>query len=431
MDPDLVKPKARPAWRYYVLGLFTLAYAFGHVDRSIVGVLLPAIRREFAVSDAALAFLSGLAFAIFFVLLGIPIAVLADRGNRRRIAALSVALWSAMTAICGVAGSFAQLLAARIGVGVGEAGLTPPTHSMLSDLFPPKQRAFAIGVYSAGVYLGVLVGFALGGFLVQHLGWRRTFFVVGLPGLAVAALIQFTVAEPERGHSDDELSHLTTYSGLGEVLRHLWYTRSLRYALLGIALCAMANQTQGVWLPSFLVRSHHLSIAKAGLLLGLAAGVGGAAGTIAGGRLSDVLGMRDERWRLWVASVAMLLTPFCSVAVLFVHNVVILAITMTLGAALSAVHLAPTAAVIQNLTPLRMRARAAAIAIFIINLLGLGVGPLIVGSLSDYLRPILGAESLRYALTPVILFALLSAPIYFLAGRALGARAGAARGGAA
>lgn len=424
--PDSIKPHVNTAWRYYALGLLTLAYAFAHIDRSIVSVLLPAIKREFMIGDAALAFLSGLAFAILFILLGIPIAVWADRGNRRGIIALSVALWSAMTALCGVAGSFAQLVLMRIGVGIGEAGLTPPTHSILSDLFPPKRRAFAMGVYSAGVYLGLLLGLALGGYLAQHLGWRKTFFVAGLPGLIVAALIRLTVAEPRRGQSEDALSSTQNYPGLGEVLGHLWNTRAVRYTFLGIAICAMSTQTLAVWLPSFLTRSHHLTIAHAGLILGIAAGVGGAIGTLAGGKLSDVLGARDERWRLWIVTVAMVLSPICSFLILFVHNIAVLALTMTLGAALSAVHLAPTAAVIQNLTPLRMRARASAIAIFIINLLGLGAGPLIVGSLSDHLRPFLGVESLRYALTPVILFALISAVIYFVAGKKLGEHAAAA-----
>lgn len=416
-------PSTGIAWRYYTLGLLTLAYAFAHIDRSVVSVLLPAIKREFMVGDAALAFLSGLSFAIFFIILGIPIAVLADRRGRRGVIALSVAVWSAMTALCGVAGNFLQLVLMRIGVGVGEAGLTPPTHSMLSDLFPPKQRAFAMGVYSAGVYLGLLLGLALGGYLVQHLGWRKTFFVAGLPGLIIAALIRLTVAEPERGQSDDSRARVHIYAGLGEVLRYLWATRAIRYTIAGIAICAMSTQTLAVWLPSFLTRSHHFTIAHAGLLLGLAAGVGGAIGTLAGGKLSDLLGARDERWRLWIVTVAMVLAPLCSLAVLFVQSAAALATTLTLGAALSAVHLAPTAAVVQNLTPQRMRARTSAIALFIVNLLGLGIGPLIVGSLSDHLRPLFGAESLRYALTPVILFALISAAIYFVAGRALGALA--------
>lgn len=411
------------AKRYYLLALLTLAYAFAHIDRSIVSVLLPSIKHEFGVSDTALAFLSGLAFVIFFILLGIPIAVWADKGSRRNIIALSIALWSAMTALCGAAASFVQLVLARIGVGVGEAGLTPATYSILSDLFPPKERGFAMGIYSSGVYIGLLLGLSMGGYIAQHLGWRETFVIAGLPGLAVATLLRLTISEPRRGHRDDSLSEIDGYPKFGEVLRYLWQTRAARYTFLGIAFCAMSTQTQAMWLPSFLVRSHHLSITIAGVMMGTAAGIGGAIGTIGGGRFSDFLGARDERWRLWIVTVAMLLAPVCFLSVLFVRNIAVLAITMTLGALFSAVHLAPTSAVIQNLTPLRMRARASALAIFMINLLGLGAGPLIVGRLSDHLRPAFGDDSLRYALTPVILFALVSAAIYFLAGKRLGEHA--------
>jgi MFS family permease len=411
------------ATRYYLLCLLTLAYAFAHIDRSIVSVLLPSIKHEFGVSDTALAFLSGLAFVIFFILLGIPIAVWADKGSRRNIIAFSIALWSAMTALCGAAASFAQLVATRVGVGIGEAGLTPATHSILSDLFPPRQRAFAMGIYSSGVYIGLLLGLSMGGYLAQRLGWRETFVIAGLPGLAVAVLLRLTIREPQRGHREDSLSTIDSYPKLSEVLRYLWRTPAARYAFFGIALCAMSTQTQAVWLPSFLTRSHHLSIAMAGLMMGMAAGIGGAIGTIGGGRLSDFLGARDERWRLWIVTVAMLLAPVCFLSVLFVRSIPILLATMTLGAMFSAVHLAPTSAVIQNLTPLRMRARAAALAIFMINLLGLGAGPLIVGRLSDRLRPVFGDDSLRYALTPVLLFALLSAAVYFIAGKRLGEHA--------
>lgn len=415
-----MQASTNPAARYYFLALLTIAYAFAHIDRSIVSVLLPSIKHEFGVSDTALAFLSGLAFVIFFILLGIPVAVWADRGRRRNIIALSIALWSVMTALCGVAASFGQLVAARIGVGVGEAGLTPATHSILSDLFPPRERAFAMGIYSSGVYIGLLLGLSVGGYLAQHLGWRETFMIAGLPGLVVAVLLRFTIGEPKRGHHEDAASAIQSYPKFGEVLRYLWQTRAVRFTFLGIALCAMSTQTLAVWLPSFLTRSHHLSITKAGLMVGLAAGIGGAIGTIGGGRLSDFLGARDERWRLWIVTVAMLLAPICSLSVLFVRNIAILLAMMTLAAMLSSVHLAPTSAVIQNLTPLRMRARAAALALFMINLLGLGAGPLIVGRLSDHLRPIFGDDSLRYALTPVILFAVISAAVYFVAGKRLG-----------
>jgi MFS family permease len=406
--------------RIYTLAALTIAFAFAYIDRSIISVLLPAIKREFHVGDAALAFLSGLAFALSFVILGIPIAGWADRGDRRRIIAIAVAAWSAMTVVCGLAASLPQLILARVGVGVGEAGLSPPAHSIISDLFPPKMRGFALAIYQSGVNAGVLLGLILGGYLAQRLGWRGAFFVLGAPGLAVALLIGLTVAEPQRGRFDAVAADAEKHANLVQVIAHIWRTKPIRYAFLGMGLCAMVNQTQGVWLPSFLTRSHHLPIAKVGLYLGLASGIGGAIGTIVGGRLSDALGARDERWRLRIVTVAMLISPLCVLSVLFVQNLTLLFLASGTATMLGAAHLAPTLATIQNLTPLRMRARAASLVIFILNLLGLGLGPLIVGTLSDRLQPIVGADSLRYALTPVLLFALLAAAAYFAAGEAYG-----------
>lgn len=405
--------------RAYTLAVLTLAYAFAYIDRSIIGVLLPSIKQQFHASDRALAFLSGLAFSIFFIVLGIPVAAWADRGNRRNIVALAVTAWSAMTAACGMAGSFLILVAARIGVGAGEAGLTPTAHSLIADLFPPKARAFALSVYSSGVYVGVLVGMGLGGILAQHLGWQHTFMAVGLPGLLIALLILLTFREPPRGHSEPEIADTASAGNVLQVLAHLWRTRPARYAYIGITLCAMVTQTQSVWLPSFLTRTHHLPIGKVGVLLGLAAGIGGALGTLTGGRLSDALAARDPRWRLWIVTIAMAIAPLFIVSVLFVKSIAVVTAMVALGALVTAVHLAPTSATIQNLTPLRMRARAASVVIFLLNLLGLGIGPLIVGALSDWLRPTFGDDSLRYALLPVVLFSLLSAAAYFAGGRAL------------
>jgi MFS family permease len=404
--------------RIYTLAVLTIAYAFAYIDRSIVSVLLPAIKHDFHASDASLAFLSGFAFAIFFIVLGIPMAAWADRGNRRGIIALSIAAWSVMTAACGVAASFLQLVLARIGVGVGEAGLTPPAHSIISDLFPRKTRGLALSIYQSGVNLGVLLGLVLGGYLAQRMGWRGAFIVVGVPGVLVALLIQLTIAEPKRGHSDVAQTDPEPHASLGQVFVHVWRIQPIRYVIVGISLCAMVTQTQGVWLPSFLTRSHHLPIAEVGLLLGLASGVGGALGTVLGGVLSDRLGARDERWRLWVVSVAMLISPICILSVLFAQNLYVLFAMAGVSALVNGVHLAPTLAVIQNLTAQRMRARAASLVIFILNFLGLGVGPLVVGLLSDRLKPVFGEDSLRYALTPVILFAVLAAGAYFAAGAA-------------
>jgi MFS family permease len=401
---------------YAVLAILTIAYAFAYIDRSIIGVLIPSIKQEFHLSDTSLGLLSGLAFGLFFIVLGVPIAIWADRGNRRNIIALSIALWSIMTAIGGAAGSFVQLVLARIGVGIGEAGLTPPAHALIADLFPKPRRAFALSIYSSGIYVGVLVGLALGGYLAQVLGWREALIVVGTPGLVVAALLILIVREPLRGQSDDAADAIEPHESTARVLRFLWTTKTTRYTFVGISLCSLVTQTQMAWLPSFLVRSHGMSLVHVGALLGLASGIGGFAGTVLGGWLSDTFGARDARWRLWVVAIALSIAPIFILVFLLVSDIRLVAGAAILSATITAIHLAPTAATIQNLVPPRMRARASAAVIFVLNLLGLGVGPLLVGWLSQRLQPLLGQESLRYALTPVVVFALLSAASYFVAG---------------
>ena len=202
------KPQSRittaPWYRWYALGILVLVFTSSHVDRQIMGILLEPIKHDLGASDTQMGFLIGLTFALFYATLGMPIAMLADRGNRRNIIALAITIWSGMTAVCGFAQSFLQLVVARIGVGIGEAGSSPPSHSMISDMFPLKQRGTAMGIYAIGVNLGLLIAYLAGGWMSENWGWRTTFIVVGLPGLAIALLVRFTVAEPERGGSDQD-----------------------------------------------------------------------------------------------------------------------------------------------------------------------------------------------------------------------------------
>lgn len=404
-----------PLRRYYTLAILVLAYACAYLDRSVIGVVLPQLKLEFHLRDSGLGFLSGFAFAIFFVVFGLPMAMWADRGTRRKVIAISIALWSAMTALCGLAGNFVTLAMARFGVGIGEAGLSPPAHSLLSDLFPPKERATALSIYMVGIYLGIFIGLAYGGYLAQHYGWRTTFLVFSLPGLVVAALVMLFVPEPPRGHSDGP-GFDDRYRNFGEVLQYLWNTKGLRYTLLSITLCSLVTQAQGAWLPSILMRSHGMTLAQAGLLLGVAGGIGGAIGTLLGGRLSDYFAQRDTRWRLWIVTVAFFILPFSMLTFLYAQSRVLVAGAVVMSAMLAAIHLGPTGAVTQNLTPLRMRARAVAVTLFLITMVGGGAGPLMVGMLSDYFRPEFGANSLRAALTTLVVFAVATAAMYFVAG---------------
>jgi predicted MFS family arabinose efflux permease len=407
--------------RYYVLVVLMLAQVCAYLDRSVLGVVLPQIKQEFHFGDASLGLLSGLAFAVFYVVFGLPISVLADRGNRRGLIAVSVALWSVMTAFCGLARTFTQLALARVGVGIGEAGLTPPAHSIISDLFPPERRATALSIFSVGIYVGSLIGLAYGGYLAQRFGWRDTFFFMAAPGVVVSIVIALTVREPERGARDRRSAEDPGYRNFPEVLRYLWATPVLRYTLIGITLCSLFNQTLGAWAPSFLVRVRGITIGQAGLILGLTGGVGGVVGSISGARLSEHLGQKDARWRLWVATAAYLVLPISALTFLYTRSLPIIIVTNLIGSTLGAMHVAPTTAALQNLTPMRMRGRAVAVLLLLTALVGGGLGPLLIGAVSDLLAPTFGADSLKLAMTAPVAFALLAAGSYFIAGRKLGA----------
>ncbi|MBT3563570.1 MAG: MFS transporter, partial [Gammaproteobacteria bacterium] len=275
------KPQSRittaPWYRWYALGILVLVFTSSHVDRQIMGILLEPIKHDLGASDTQMGFLIGLTFALFYATLGMPIAMLADRGNRRNIIALAITIWSGMTAVCGFAQSFLQLVVARIGVGIGEAGSSPPSHSMISDMFPLKQRGTAMGIYAIGVNLGLLIAYLAGGWMSENWGWRTTFIVVGLPGLAIALLVRFTVAEPERGGSD-QLDGLAPKAQAPappflSVVKYMWSTPATRHAVFGSSLAGFVGYGMVLWLPAFFVRSHGLSQTEVGFTLALMSGV--------------------------------------------------------------------------------------------------------------------------------------------------------------
>lgn len=407
-------------YSYYILIVLMLGNACAFLDRSIISVVLPQLKHELHLGDASLGFLSGFAFTACYVLFGLPLSALAERTSRRNIVGVSVALWSVMTALCGRVASFGQLVLLRIGVGIGEAGMTPSAHSLISDLFPPERRGTAISIYTVGIHLGVFTGLALGGYLAEHFGWRSTFFLVSLPGIAIALLIFLTVVEPARGRREKTSFAGPQYQSFPKVVQLLWTDRSLRYTMLGTTFCSFITFGLGAWLPSFLVRSHGLTIAQAGLILGVAGGFGGLIGTLFGGIFSDRFSERNPHWRLWIVAAALTIFPVAVLVLLHTGSIAVIGIAAMSSTLFTAIHKAPTSAVTLNLTPPRMRARATALTLFLTNLLGGGLGPLIVGWVSDALRPTFGEDSLRYALIVIAFFALASAFFYFVAGRHLG-----------
>jgi predicted MFS family arabinose efflux permease len=275
--------EVRSLYRNYVLVILTLVYVFNFIDRQLLVILQEAIKKELELSDTQLGLLSGFTFALFYVTLGIPIARLADKGNRKNIVAMSLGLWSLMTAFSGLAHNFVQLLFARMGVGVGEAGGSPPAHAMISDYFPPGKRATALSIYSSGLYIGILIGFLMGGYLNQELGWRNAFFVLGIPGILFSLLVYATVKEPQRGATDSHSWAATEAQSLAHVLKLLYAKKTFVYLALASGLHVFCIYGLFNWEPSFLSRLHGMKNSEIGVALGLIFGCTGAVGTYMGG----------------------------------------------------------------------------------------------------------------------------------------------------
>lgn len=421
MKQEKGNPYQSAAARRYALVLLTVVYAFNFIDRQLLAILQESIKTDLGLSDGQLGLLAGFAFAIFYVTAGIPIARWADRSNRRNIVAGAVFLWSFMTAISGFTQNYLQLLLARIGVGVGEAGGSPPSHSIISDIFPPEKRASAMGFYSTGVNIGILFGFLLGGWLNEFFGWRVAFIVVGIPGIFVALLVRATLAEPMRGLSENKHTAPEEPSpSLGQTLSILWSRRSFRHMSFAAALNAFCGYSTASWTASFMIRSHSMSTGELGTWLAMISGVGGAVGVIAGGILADKLALRDKRWYVWVpAAAGVISVPF--MAAVYIADTAYIALLLSIiPGLLHNVYLGSTIATTHGLVGLRMRALSSAILFLILNIIGLGLGPLLVGMLSDLLQASEGSHSLRqamlYLLPPIMAWSTIH---FLLAARSL------------
>ena len=404
----------------YVLVMLTLIYAFNFADRQIIVILQESIKNEWQLSDTELGLLSGFIFAIFYVVLGIPIARYADRGNRRNIVASSLGLWSIMTAISGYAGNFIQLLLARMGVGVGQAGESPAAHAMISDYFPLEKRSNALSIYSIGLYIGILIAFLMGGYLNQHFGWRTAFLVMGVPGIVFSLLFYFTVKEPEKGATDvRESTSGKTYS-LQTALKLLFSNTIFLYLAIAIALHIFCIFALLNWAPSFLSRLHGMNSIHTGVSLGLIFGLSGAIGTYVRKLLTDRLGKRDKRYTLKVPAYSILISILFTAGALFFQNNYLTLFCLGVSAFLQSMYLGPFIAVAHSLVSASMRALSSAIVFFMLNLFGLGFGPLVVGIISDLLQPSMGIESLRWALSIILLVNVVSAILFFAAARKIG-----------
>jgi MFS family permease len=421
--------QASERYRLYVVWLLCLVYLFNHVDRQILAILIQPIKTEFGLSDTELGLLGGVAFALFYTTLGIPIARYADRANRTRIIAVSLAVWSLFTALTGLARTFWHLLLARVAVGIGEAGCSPPAYSLISDYFEPKRRATAISIYSLGVSGGAIVGLLVGGALAEAYGWRTAFYVLGLPGVALAIVVALTLREPPRGWSDPHATPAPQPAPLRTVVAALWGKRSFRCLSFAAALHAFVAYGVAGFYSAFLIRSHDMGLAQAGRWLAFASIAGGLLGTFLGGKLSDVLANRtgDARWPLWVPAITLLLNLPVGVCLFLASDVPVVIVLLTINIALGSVYLAPSIATTQRLVGLRERALAASILFFLLNLIGLGLGPIATGHVSDTLREYFmdqgagaaaaAADGLRFAMLLMLVANLASAILYLRAAR--------------
>jgi len=418
---DATEPAAPPAappatalstpYRAYALGLLLLVYVLNFIDRSVINILAEPIKNDLGLADWHIGLMSGLAFAVFYTFLGLPIAQLAERRNRPLIIAVALAVWSTFTALSGLAQNFTQLVLARIGVGVGEAGCTPPAHSLITDYVPRERRASALAFYSMGIPLGGLVGMAVGGIVADAYGWRVAFFVCGLPGLAVAVLAALTLVETRAPQAAK--AKALRFDDLKDALRALAQKQTFWLVAFAASIKAFIGYGHAPFTASFFLRNHPEQIAELGadfglksvgfigLALGLIAGTAGAVGAMLGGLIADRFGARDLRAYVSVPAVAALLTVPIYVFAITTEYAALGICVLAINAILGTLWYGPVYATAQSVVPPHMRATAAAILLFIINLVGLGLGPLAVGALSDFFATAWewgSAEGIRWAL---------------------------------
>ncbi len=400
--PRDAAPTYSEGYKSLVLVLLVVAYTFNFIDRTIIATIGQAIKEDLKISDLQLGMLGGLFFALLYTFLGIPLARFAERFSRVNIITGAIVIWSAFTALCGAAGSYAMLAFFRFGVGVGEAGLSPPAHSLISDYYPPRRRASALAVYSFGIPLGAMLGAIIGGQILDHFTWRLAFVLVGVPGVLVAIAIKLLVKEPPRGHSEIEArpslaedvtpeeppkppaTFASEMREIGAVMATLFGRWSIFNMVMGAMLVSFAGYAGGQFAPPYFLRTFHLSYGTVGLLIGLVAGIGQGVGTLAGGPLTDRLQHVSARWYALVPAIGCAISYPLIVAIYTAASWQAAALLLVLPGIFSYTFLGPTLGVVQNLVSVRRRATATAILFFVLNLVGLGLGPTLAGLVIDH-----------------------------------------------
>jgi len=407
-------PKSGAGYRYLVVGLLAVVYTFNFMDRQIMSTLAEPIRKELGLSDTAIGALGGLTFALFYTTFGIPVAWLSDRFKRVWIMAAACSIWSLFTAGCGLATNFAQLAFSRIMVGAGEAGGSPPSYSLISDYFPPKERGTGLALYSLGVPLGSMLGVIYGGHVAAAYGWRIAFFAVGLPGVALALLMLLIIREPKRGGLDEMALGAEAHEAAppaSVVIKAFFANRTLFCVAVACGLSAFVGYAMLNWNVPMLMRVKGATLTQVSNYYGWVIGITGVIGTFAAGWLADKLGHRDRRWYAWIPVIAFTLSLPALAGLIWAPTWQIALMFIAVPALLNNMYLAPALAVVQNAVPPGQRTMAGAILLFVLNLIGLGGGPIFLGRVSDMAKARFGDHSLLVgygALAPIIVIAIVA-----------------------
>jgi sugar phosphate permease len=401
-------PKAGNGYRYLVVGLLAVVYTFNFLDRQIVAILGKAISTELHLTKTQFGLLGGTAFAIFYTVCGIPVAWLSDRRNRIWIMSAACALWSIFTALCGTAHGFTQIMLYRMGVGVGEAGGSPPSYSVISDYFPPKERGFGLAIYSLGVPLGSMIGAFAGQRIAAAYSWRVAFYAVGLPGVLIALLLLLIVREPRRGALDAFAAGAEAHDAappMWTAVAAFFADRTLVLTAVSSALSAFVGYAALIWNPQFLQIVKDMPGPRIGDVYALTLGVTGVIGTMGSGWLVDRLSRHDRRWFAWLPAIAFLVSIPCWIGMLWAPTWQLTMLFLAGPLLLNTIYLAPALAVVQNAVVPARRTMSGAVLLFVLNLVGLGAGPVFVGRIADAMEPAHGKASIAYgfaALIPII-----------------------------
>ncbi|MGE4322180.1 MAG: spinster family MFS transporter [Sphingobium sp.] len=366
--------------RRYLLAFLVLIYAINFIDRTIINVLVQPIKTDLGLTDTQIGLVSGVAFGILYGVMGLPFARIAERRSRRNLISLALGVWSVMTAACGLAHNFWHLFAARVGVGIGEAGCTPAAQSMLSDAFPKEKRASALSTYSMGVPIGTLLGAMFGGWIGQEFGWRMAFVVVGLPGVAIAVLARLTLREPPRGGTEGPAGEVP---GLIAALTILWREAAFRNIVIAFTLTGTAGYSISLFLVAYLQRHLGVALIDASLAFGLISGTTGIVGMFIGGLLTDRLARKDIRALCWVPAGALALAAPLMMIGLVQNNAMAMAAFLIPAAILYPMYMGPGFAASHSLVEPTMRATASAVLLMISTVIGMGLGPATTGAISD------------------------------------------------